>query len=136
AFAAGILLLISSRGSWAQEYTVTVIGALPDATPSIPTPPTSRASAINAYGVVAGSSAISGGFLKMTAEPWISHGVRWVDGELQDLGVLGLDAPPDVFPRPASSANGLNTLGQVVGDATIAARSLRPASTSGMSLWA
>jgi uncharacterized membrane protein len=106
-----------------SPYSVTEIGALPDATPTIPTPPTSGASAINANGAVVGSSAISGGCVEIApgseiCEPWITHGVLW-NGELQDLGVLGLDQPPDVFPRPASDAHGINTLAQAVGDATI-----------------
>src|SRR5712692_2122357 len=121
-FVMGLLLLASAGGGWAQKYVVTEIGALPDLTPTIPTPPTSGASALNAYGLAVGTSAISGGFLWITpdrgvAEPWLNHAVLWAD-ELYDLGVLGKDVPPDVFPRPASAAHSINNYAQVVGDAT------------------
>ncbi len=118
------IMLLGGVTSWAQTYTLEEIGALPDATPAIPTPPNSSASAINANGALAGTSAISGGFVWITpghgiAEPWNTHAVLFADGALQDLGVLGEDAPPDEFPRPTSFAWGINGLRQVVGDATI-----------------
>ncbi|MFG0284725.1 MAG: GC-type dockerin domain-anchored protein [Phycisphaerales bacterium JB039] len=89
-----------------QQYSPTDVGTLTDRTSSL--------SAINADGVVAGSSAVSGGSAGGVSEPWVLHGVVY-DGTLRDLGVLGPDVPPGVFPKPESRASGVNGAGQVVG---------------------
>jgi hypothetical protein len=115
------LVTVSAR---AQSYSVAEVGTLPDATPLVMTPPTSQAEAITESGVVAGSSAISGGSMWISpnvqiAEPWFYHAIRWTNGTVEDLGVLGQDVGPDDFPRPATYAHGINNLQQIVGDATV-----------------
>ncbi len=85
------------------EYAVLDLGTL-----------TGRGSNANAisHGYLAGSSPVSGNY---NGEPWFNHACRWENNVIQDLGVLGADVPPDVFPKPQSEALGVNSGSRVVG---------------------
>ena len=63
-------------------------------------------------GYLAGTGAISGDY---NGEPWVGHACRWSTNVIQDLGVLGPDVPPGVFPKPESQGLGVNSAGRVVG---------------------
>jgi len=97
------LALPAWAGPPRYEYAVLDLGNL-----------TNRGSNANAisHGYLAGSSSISGDY---NGEPWFSHACRWEGSTIQDLGVLGDDVPPDVFPKPQSEALGVNAAGRVVG---------------------
>jgi probable HAF family extracellular repeat protein len=72
-------------------------------------PPNTFAAAINDCGVIVGSA-------HTPSSPGGSHAVRWVHGELEDLGTLG---------GPLSGAADVNERGHIVGAATIASGSTR-----------
>jgi probable HAF family extracellular repeat protein len=102
---AGLLIgLLAAPSARAQTYVIQDLGTL--------TGRNSAATAGTDNGYVAGYSAISGDF---NGEPWFLHAFRWQGGAMTDLGVLGPDVPPEVFPKPDSQALDVNTLGQVVG---------------------
>lgn len=67
----------------------------------------SFATALNDGGQVAGGSCVFAGFFQP-----VTHGFFWRDGFMSDIGTLGLgdDRSPD-----QSVANGMNSVGQVVG---------------------
>src|SRR5690606_9303240 len=102
----------------AQQYTPSDIGTLTDRS--------SLLAAINARGVAAGSSAVSG---DPPGAPWVLPAVVFPVGDLRDLGVLGPDVPPAVFPKPESRAFGINGLAQVSG------RSSQPGEAFQAFLW-
>ena len=102
--AVAIVLLASAAAG--QQYTPADVGTLTDRTSALV--------AISETGLAAGSSAISGGSSGGVSEPWVLHAIAF-DGSLRDLGVLGPDVPPGVFPKPESRATGINAAGRVVG---------------------
>src|SRR5438477_4614439 len=115
--AAAALLLLTPRVP-AQMYSIEDLGTL-----------TNRSSvgmAISNTGYVSGFSTISG---NNNGEPWFNHAFRWYAGTMSDLGVLGPDVPPSVFPKPESQAMGVNGWGQVVG------RSVQPSQPYQGFLW-
>lgn len=73
-----------------ERFSLTAIGSLPDADPSIPTDPTSTVTGINEAGHTTGSSWVNGGCVQqppaVICERIIVHAVLWRDGTLQDLG--------------------------------------------------
>ncbi|MEW6249122.1 MAG: hypothetical protein AB1716_00620 [Planctomycetota bacterium] len=72
---------------------------------------------------VAGFSAISGNF---SGEPWFMHACLWDGTRIRDLGVLGPDVPPNVFPKPESRGQGVNQLAHVVGRSAQPGQPWRP----------
>lgn len=90
-------------GQW-NKYVIDDLGTL--------TGRSAVATAAVDAGLIAGYSAISGNH---SGEPWYDHACLFAGGEVIDLGVLGPDVPPDVFPKPYSRATGVNAWSEVVG---------------------
>jgi probable HAF family extracellular repeat protein len=101
-----VLSLMATTAAYAEEYVIDDLGTL--------TNRSSDATGVTDTGFVVGWSSVSGDY---NGEPWFNHAFRWQAGVMTDLGVLGPDAPPDVFPKPESMALGVNAAGQVVGKA-------------------
>lgn len=112
--AAAIAASVSAIAAAGVRHQITDLGTLTDRT--------SVATCINSSGTVAGLSAITGGSKVISkdpyvviAEPWFFHAFRWDGARMEDLGVLGRDVPPEVFPKPLSEAWSINVHGQIVG---------------------
>jgi probable HAF family extracellular repeat protein len=105
--ATATLCWVATASFCAAQYAIDDVGTL--------TNRSSNATAATDSGYVVGHSSVSGDY---NGEPWFNHAFRWYGSQIMDLGVLGVDVPPEVFPKPESFALGVNDTGQVVGKAS------------------